>query len=196
MNWMDFVASLFKSIAWPTTVLILVFSFRALIKRVLANLTRVKYGELRMDFGRELKQVEKEAKAINIQPRPLRSIAPVKKEPLKLLEEAGQLASQYPEPAISVGWQAVEAQLKDSISGLQPEKRHEQFSLGTTLGNAEVLVGEKLIDFATFELIRSMYKLRNLAVHGQGGSITADEAYEFLAFAKGIVEKLRESRTH
>ncbi len=191
---MDFVASLFKSLVWPATVLILVFSFRVLIKRVLANLTRVKYGDLQMDFGRELKQVQKEAIAANILPQ--QSVAPVKKDPLQLLEEATRLADQFPEPAIAVAWQAVEVQLADSVARLQAPKRHEHLSLGTALSNAQVLVKENVIDSASLDVLRRMHNLRNLAVHGGRGGfpITTDEAHEFLALAKGIVKKLRELR--
>lgn len=194
MNWKDFTAALIKSLAWPGTVLILAFYFRKLIKKAFLKLTRLKYGELEVDFGQELKQVEKEAKAINILPQPPKSIAPTKKDSWQLLEEASHLAQQFPEPAVAVAWQAVEVQLLDSVIDLGVP--FEQIEVRHTLGHAHILVEKNVIDMATLEVLRRMHKLRNLAVHGTygPGPVTADEAREFLALAKGIVDKLRTAR--
>lgn len=63
----------------PRPSVILVVLFRVPVRRALLSLTRLKYKDLELDFGHELKQLEKEAKAIDITPQPAKSIAPNKK---------------------------------------------------------------------------------------------------------------------
>jgi len=65
----------------------------------------------------------------------------------------------------------------------------------SAIKNAELLKEQKAIAQPTLELLNRMRNLRNMAVHGgHGTSITTDEAVEFLALARGVVEKLRTLR--
>src|SRR5260370_1218861 len=118
MDWLQFLASLVKSLAWPTALVILVLLFRVPVRRALLSLTRLKYKDLELDFGRELKELEKEAKAIDITPQPPKSIAPTQRDSSQLLQEAAQLAQRFPEPAVAVAWQAVEDELMQAVMRL------------------------------------------------------------------------------
>jgi len=191
MNWREFIVTLIKSLAWAGTVLILVFYFRKLIKEGLLMLTRLKYGDLEVDFAHELKQVEKEAKASDIVPQGPKTIAPTKKDSLKFLEDASQLAQQSPELSVGFAWQAVEVQLLDSALSLSIPQ--EEIALRHPLGHAHILLEKSLIDLGTLDVLRKMHRLRNLAVHGAHGAspISTPEAREFIALATGIVDKLR-----
>src|ERR1700730_18334683 len=111
MDWLQFLASLIKSLAWPTTLVTLVVLFRAPVRRALLSVTRSKYKDLELDFGRELKQLEKEALAIDITPQTPKNIAPTKRDSPKLLQEAKKLGQNSPEPAVAVAWQAVEDEM-------------------------------------------------------------------------------------
>jgi hypothetical protein len=190
MDWLQFLASLVKSLAWPTALVILVLLFRVPVRRALLSLTRLKYKDLELDFGRELKELEKEAKAIDITPQPPKSIAPTQRDSSQLLQEAAQLAQRFPEPAVAVAWQAVEDELMQAVMRLAISPDYP------ALKNAELLKAQNAIDQRTFELFNRMRNLRNLAVHGGHGAafITTDEALEFLALARGVVEKLRALR--
>src|ERR1700726_1630563 len=77
-------------------LVILVLLFRVPVRRALLSLTRLKYKDLELDFGRELKGLEKEAKAIDITPQPPKSIAPTQRDSSQLLQEAAQLAQRFP----------------------------------------------------------------------------------------------------
>ena len=73
MNWLQFIAALIDSVAWPTAIVVLVIVLRTQIRSLLATLTSLKYKGLELDFGRELKKVEAAAKdVIEVgPPRPL-----------------------------------------------------------------------------------------------------------------------------
>jgi hypothetical protein len=194
MDWLQFLASLIKSLAWPATLVMLVVLFRIPIRRALLTLTRLKYKDFELDFGHELKQLEKEAKAIDITPQLPKSIAPTKRDSSQLLQEAAQLAQRFPEPAVAVAWQAVEDELMQAVMRLAISPDYPAHN--SALRNAELLKAQDAIDKRTFELLNRMRNLRNMAVHGAHGAayITTDEALEFLALTRGVVEKLQALR--
>jgi uncharacterized protein YutE (UPF0331/DUF86 family) len=193
VDWLQFIASLIKSLVWPTTLLILVVLFRVQVGKVLLRLTRLKYKDLELDFGRELKQLEKEAKAIDIAPQPQKSIAPTKRDSSQLLQEAVQLAPNFPEPAVAVAWQAVEDELMQAVMRLAISPDYPAHN--SALKNAELLKAQDAIDQRTLELLNRMRILRNMAVHGGHVTpITTDESLEFIALTRGVVEKLQALR--
>jgi uncharacterized protein YutE (UPF0331/DUF86 family) len=195
MNWLEFLASIIKSLAWPTTLVILVVLFRAPVRRALLRLTRLKYKDLELDFGRELRQLEKEAKAIDITPQTPKSIAPTKRDSSQFLMESAALVQQgFPEPAVAVAWQAVEDELMQATMRLAISPDYPAHN--SPLKNAELLKEQNAIDQRTIEVLNRMRNLRNMAVHGGRGAahVTTDEAFEFLALARGVVEKLQELR--
>ena len=85
---------------------------------MLLTLTRLKYKDLELDFGRELKQLEQKAKAIEVKPQQSKAIPPAAKDSAQLLDEAERLAQDFPEPAVAVGWQAVENELMSAVMRL------------------------------------------------------------------------------
>jgi hypothetical protein len=189
MNMLQFIASLVSSLAWPIVVVVLVFILRAPLTTVLLTLTRLKYKDLELDFGRELKQLEKEARALDIAPKQMKKAAVAKREPRQFLEEAAQMADDFSAPAIAVAWQAVEAELMAAVMrmGISPDYPAHN----SALKNAQLLREQDKIDSRTFELLNRMRMLRNSVIHGANrAAIKSDEAAEFVALARGVVEKL------
>lgn len=194
MDWLQFIASLIKSLAWPTVLVILATLLRVELRHLLLTLTQLKYKDLELKFGRELRRTieeAKEAKVIDISPQRPKTIAPAKRDSSQLLTEAAELAQRFPEPAVAVGWQAIEDELSQAVMRLA-------ISPGPPLDNsarknAELLKAQNLIDQPTIDLLNRMRNLRNMAVHGGygGSAVTTDEAIEFLALAEGVVQKLR-----
>ena len=188
MNWRQFAAEVIKSLAWPTTALILAVLFRNQFGRILLKLTRLKYKDIELDFESELKRAEKDAKAIDIAPQP-RSIASAKSDSAKLLQQAGELAPDHPAPAVSVAWQAVEYDLRQAILRLAISDNPADLSPFKLVG---LLRRQDAIDTPTSDLLDRMRYLRNMAVHHQHEiSITTNDASEYVALARGVVEKLK-----
>jgi hypothetical protein len=194
MDWLQLIASLVGSLAWPATVLILVLILHEPVKQALLTISRLKYKDLELDFGRELKQLEQKAKALDVKPQAPAVLPTPKKDSSQLLDEAARLATDFPEPAVAVGWQGVEEELLAAVMRLAISPDYPPY--GSSLKNTLILREQKVIDEGTYELLQRMRNLRNMAVHGNRGGppITADEAREFIALAKGIVEKLRAAR--
>jgi hypothetical protein len=189
MDTLQFIANVITALAWPATVLALVLLLRRPLGQILLTLTKLKYKDLELAFGRELKQIEEQARAVEVLPSPQANIVGGPKEPAELLAEAEQLAAEFPEPAVSVAWSAVEdqlAQAAERIAGVPARRKPTSHSLNLLLQN-------NAIDRATVNVLKRMMNLRNEAVHERWnafGGISSAEAREFIALARGINEKL------
>lgn len=194
MDWLEFVASLTRSLAWPITLVVLVFFLRVPITRALLKLTRLKYKDLELDFSHELKQLEDKARAVDIAVRQPRILPAGEKDSPQLLEEAARLAQDFPEAAVALGWQAVEDELMSSVLRLAISP--DPPSYNSPLKNAQLLKDQHVIDENTFELLNRIRKLRNIAVHHTrgAGAITTADAVEFLAIANGVAQRLQTAR--
>lgn len=193
MDLLQFIASLTGSLAWPTVVVILAILLRVELRQLLLTLTQLRYKGLELNFRRELKLAQKEAKegkVIDVSPQRPKTIASTKTDSSRLLAEATELAHHFPEPAVAVGWQAIEDALSQAVRSrnISPDPPLDN----SARKNAQLLQAQDLIDQPTVDLMNRMRNLRNMAVHrGFGATVTTDEAIEFLALAEGIVEKLR-----
>jgi len=190
MGWLQFIASVISSLAWPAAVVLLVFLLRLPLTKALLSLTHLKYKDLELDFARGLKELESKAKTIEVRPQVLKPQFATKKNSAQLLSEAQRLAHDFPEPAVAVAWQAVEDELMATVMRLaiSPDPPWHN----SAMKSAELLLGQGEIDESTIDVLKRMRNLRNLAVHGHGGlgNVTTDQAIEFIALASGVVEKL------
>lgn len=190
MDALQFLATVINSLAWPLTTVALVYVLREPVSRILTTLTRLKYNDLELDFGRELKQIEDKAKDIEILPAPSAKSVGGPKDPHELLEEAERLAPDFPEPAVAVAWSAIEDGLWKAVERLTNTATFRGQPASKTI---EVLLQRKAIDREMIEVLNRMRNLRNEAVHGRWnafGGVTADEAREFIALARSIHERL------
>lgn len=195
MSYLEFIAAVIAALAWPAAVIALAVIFRASLGRVLLGLTRLKYKDMEIDFGRELSQIEAQAKSIDVTPKPVPvPAAGHPKDSAERLREAARLADQFPEPAVALGWSAVEQELEAAAT-----------RLGLAAGQAERFMPARIIallrksgyvDDQMHDILSRMRNLRNMAVHGHqsAGPVTADEAREFLALASGVIERLKTLR--
>lgn len=188
---MENVMKLIDSLVWPGTVIALVYILRKPLNALLVTLTSLKYKDLQLDFSKELKEVGEEAKAIKIEPR-VRRIEGKRKEPLQTLDEAERLLEQFPEPAVALAWSAIEDELVSvtNRSAISPD--YPPFNSATR--NAQLLLDAGYIQDDVYSLLKRMRNLGNIAVHGRGGfgPVSSDEAREFIALARGVVEKLEQ----
>ena len=58
MGALGFIASVIDSLAWPAVVVILVLALQAPLDKLLPELKRFRYGEVEIDFGREVRELE------------------------------------------------------------------------------------------------------------------------------------------
>jgi hypothetical protein len=199
MDWLSFIAAVIGSLAWPAVVLGIFIALRKPLRDLIPLLVRLRYKDLELDFARELRKVESEAReALPIPaPTPKALPNPEPRDAIQLLAQAESLSSEFPEAAVAVGWSAVESELMAAVMRLAVSPDYPPDN--SARKNAHLLASSGAISEKTLSVLERMRNLRNLAVHGSSrhigpGPVSPDEAREFIALASGIVQELRKAR--
>lgn len=189
MTGLEFLASVIASLAWPATAVALVVILRRPLSAVLMKTKRLKYKDLEMDFEQELKELEAKARAISVEPKQ-KALEPDARsvDAQTLLSQAESLADELPHVTVALAWSAVEDSLAGAVMRLAVSPDYPPYNSSSK--NAQLLLGQGLIDKETLALLDGMRTLRNAVVHRAAEApVTADQAREYLALARGICEK-------
>lgn len=190
MKTLEFILGVIEATAWPAVVLVAVFLLRKPLASILLALTKLRYKDLELDFGRELRELGQQADKAHLVTEQTRESRGGPKEPAELLDEAEQLAEEFPEPAVAVAWSAVESALIEAAESHAGSDQHRRFSPSR---NMKFLADSNILDKRTLELLHGMQRLRNVAIHERWnafGGISTGEAYEFIRLARGICGRL------
>jgi len=57
MDWLTFVTKIIESLAWPVSIVVIVLILKKPISALLPLLRNLKYKDLELSFGEELKKV-------------------------------------------------------------------------------------------------------------------------------------------
>jgi len=194
MDDLSFIASITASLAWPAAVCALLFAYRDPITQRILSLRSAKYKELELFFDRELKALDATIKAPqnSLPSRASRGISALvteRPDEGSLGEAQRLLDADLPEAAIFSAWATVEADLRAFLrSHGMPNVASSHVS---TLEQINALAQSTLADSQTVDVLRRMYNLFNVLSHEGGFSIneTKDYAREYIALAKGIIER-------
>jgi hypothetical protein len=194
MDWLTFISSVVGSLAWPVVVITVVFLLKEPLGALLLNLRNLKYKSLELDFRKELKKVEEKAKQLLPDATRPRAITKQSKErdSSQIINEAKRLFEEFPEPAVALAWTAVEVELMDAI--LRTASSPDYPPYNSALRNAMYLNEAGYLSEDKIDLIKRMANLRNIAVHKHKGlgSVTVDDAREFIALTEWLVRDLKE----
>lgn len=192
MDWAQFFTSIVESLAWPGAI-VLVLLFSAPVRHLLFTLSGVKYKGLELYFSSELRELTHTMKTVKRPPgSPPR--VPSRKRKLELrshdLAEAERLVADFPEPALAVGWRAIEDILHEAVRALDLGTKEEpRLPLSRCI---ELLLEQGDLDVVTVAVITRMRHLRNIAVHGGPAAtpISSDDARAFIALANEVSDRL------
>jgi hypothetical protein len=191
MTFLEFAASVIRSLAWPVAIVALVLILQSPVKKLLLSLTRFKYRDVEIDFAREVAQLESRAKAIDLKPRfRVRAADEKTKDPAHILRDATQLVDEFPIPAVALAWTAVEHELMGAVYRLAISA--DPPSESSASKSISILQESEYLDKEAYSFLTRMRDLRNMVVHshGPGTRITSDDAREFVAIADAMVERL------
>lgn len=183
----DFVA-LVSVLAWPLTVLILVFLFRREFRQAASRLSSLKYKDLQADFARELASVEDEIKLLPPTSTTNRSDASVTQTATELSSEERllRLAEISPRAAITEAWRDVELTTKAAAEAYGIAER------GTVAGIREIreLARRGLLPDDVAEVYGGMRRLRNEVAHADEFLLDQDDAVRYIELAKELQKRL------
>lgn len=187
MNNLEFISQLADSFAWPVAVLIVALVLRKHIGDLLASLTRLRFGDLELDFQRLARS------AVKLPPPspPSAKVAPRNEAIYSTLQDQMLgIASQAPSASILLAWASVETAMSSAVARLSispdaPSRR-------PALHNLEQLGRHTELPQGVAHTINEMRILRNKVTHDkkQQLRISSDSALSYAETAVRIIDLL------
>ena len=184
MDTLTFIAELVKAFAWPGLVIVLVLILRKPIRDLIPLLTRLKYKDFELEFGREIKQVREEA-----------AIEFPEEEPLEALlggvdERIYKLAQISPRAAVLESWLAVEQEAIQAAFDEMQQKGHTPAVI-LPQNAISILRKSERIGSIISAIIRDLRSLRNQAAHAPEFALSSDSALEYALVATRLIKQLK-----
>ncbi len=181
MDWMQFVAALVESLAWPAVAVVMVALLRKPITKLIPQIRTFKYKDLHVDLGEQLEEVKEAVKkdAVDDQ-NPIPSSPPLPAQPDVL-----SLARLDPRAAILSSWIDVERALRALAL-----KAGISFN-STPMSTASELHAADWIDELAFTTLRDLRRIRNEAAHITTRDISYEEAVSMAEMCQWLAHRLR-----
>lgn len=182
MDCFTFIAALVKSLAWPAMVLILVLLLRKELRGLIPLLTKLKYKDIELEFGRKVEQLQArvavelpEPKAPALPPGPL--------------ERMARLAEASPRAAVLEAWRELEVAATERVrraviaAGGDPSKMRPPEVLSE-------LQKDKTLSRTAAEMLPVLRELRNRAAHAPEFAISSESALNYANVVSRITREL------
>lgn len=177
MDWMTFLTKTIDSVAWPFSIVLVVWQLKSHIGRLIPFAKKFKYGELEIEFEQQLKELKKEAEASKLEH------ATPTRDNTEMLEYFRETADVSPRAAIVDAWVGLELTAFNSagLLGIKKDKRPIPFSRLIS-----VLESEGIIKGKDTAILKKLQQLRNEALHSPDFRITKKDAQEFAELARDM----------
>lgn len=182
MNALEFISKIIEAVAWPLSIVILALLLRNPIKSLIPLLSKVKYGDVELEFG---KGITKLSEKVNLELFDIKS----KDETKALRDRTMSIIKISPKAAVIEVWRAVETVIVEISTKNKLDLDRELLKKPIKL--AERLLKEKLIDETQYNIIQDMRILRNKVVHYEKEQITAENAIEYLDSGVKIISSFK-----
>jgi len=186
MGWLEFVAAMTKSLAWPLVVALVFVLFRREIKERIRDILKLSLPGVAAEFDKKADEVKSSLVVAQIDHNSyidtsyvsdLFDIKVTRDQEIKSFENVGRIVA---------AWSQIENVVKVRLehAGVEISK------LGTSM---QFLVAAKAHNFITpdqFNSLRGLLTMRNLAAHGRADDITENRVTEYLILANAILTVL------
>ncbi len=176
MNWMEFVIQVFDKLAWPFVILICVFSLKRPIAKLIPLAKKLKFKDLEVEFGQELKAISQKAEG---------AFPELKYDKKSLLIAS---ANNLPNSAIIQAWDAVDTAAECLI---RAKNINIELDVNTRYKHIEsILLKESFINTKQGKLFSELRQLRNRVAHAVGYEIGKVEAVQYIELCFKLVSHL------
>lgn len=192
MDWMEFVASVVRSLAWPLVFLVAVVLFSDEIRSLLRRIRTGKVLGTEWDFGEGIEKAETaRAQASVATPRTERLNASGVAADDKMADLVLATATN-PSYAVIATWEMLLASVDDFLRVALSENDKAWLPKGPGNQSAALqrLKKRGLLDGPTLEMFEALRALRNHVAHGHSNP-TQGEAAAFIENASWLVNRLR-----
>jgi hypothetical protein len=180
MDLLNFVANIIASLAWPCSIIILIFLMRKPIRDLLPLLQRLKYKEFELEFGKRVEEVKEEIET-TLPGEGMRILSSPEVEPLIKLAEISAPA------AVLEAWRSVEHTAIETAQRLGGNFRSDK---PLTVQAIRFLERQEFIDRNIVSLLRDLRGLRNEAAHAPNFVLSKESALEYSASAAAVARYL------
>ncbi|EGQ9921552.1 TPA: hypothetical protein JG855_004527 [Vibrio parahaemolyticus] len=191
-NWLKFFdafTTLLDVSIWPIAVLVLVFSFKKPLEKILLNLSKFKYGDFEASFDKDLRPVEETVKEVNeVVGDTADTIRDVYNYVLDNILRSAELS---PRLAITDAWREVESNTIKLMLTYEYDPSSVQMSKVF-----RGIVHEQGYPWSIYEDYKRLMKLRNQVVHAGDFELTQNEAERYARTAIDLavfIKKLSEN---
>jgi hypothetical protein len=182
VNWLEFVASIVGSLAWPLVFLGAFYFLRKPVKDLLPFLQRFKYKDLEVEFNRRVEEISAEVSEL---PAPQPAAAPQADE----VATFARVAESSPRAAVLEAWLSVESAAFEAAKRFGWQSPSAKASSGSYA--IKFLEQNPALDRSTTGLLRELRSLRNQAVHTPDFALSKGAALEYVSTASRVANYLR-----
>jgi hypothetical protein len=176
LDWLTFASSVIGSIAWPVTLVVILFILREPIIQLLPLLRRLKYKELELQFELQVQEVKAAVDAVLPAPPPPAIANP---ELDRLVDTAGT----SPRRAILEAWRMLDRAVEDAAirTGASPD----------VTGPAALRhLDAKGLEHVTVSFILKLRDLRNEVAHASAFDVDSAPALNYVGTVRSLIQLL------
>lgn len=183
MNYLSFVAEIFKAIVWPGTILTIIILLRKEFGRLMTELHHFKYKDLEVDFDRQIERIKNDAHAAGL--ISLGELNTEHYDKTKILpnERFLRLAELSPSAAVIEVWIDIELAINELGSRHEIDKKFG-FNIMNELLNRGIVSDDEI------KLFKELKGLRNDIIHGEILHLSEEQAQEYRQIALSFIERL------
>jgi len=183
MDGLTFISEIIKALAWPSTIITIVYLLKKPIIELLPFMKKLKYKELELEFSQEVMALKAE-----ISETP--TLAIDKTDTLTLAtSKAFELVAFSTRAAIMEAWIELETAAVEAASSLWNQSPSEAIRNIPRL--AEYLHQSKIIDDKQLSIFQRLRQLRNKAAHAEELHLSEEDAKAYIIMVSSLVQHLR-----
>ncbi|OOE57993.1 hypothetical protein [Salinivibrio kushneri] len=187
MDALTFLSEIIRSLAWPVTVVVLVFVLRRPIVELIPLLRRLKYKELELEFSQQVSELKAEAEAISEAEAGEHEEKEERASPSS--SRILNLVSFSSRAAIMEAWLEVESAAIAVASSFWNQPPSDTLKNYPKLG--EYLLQCKVINEKQLDIFNKLRRLRNKAVHAEELELSEKDARAYVQLALDLAEHIR-----
>lgn len=180
MTFLEFLAALVDSLAWPALVGYVIYLLRDSFAALLRRLSSVKYKELEAQFREALSEIKlpqepASAESLSLEDEPSRP------DTVSLIE----LADVSPRVAVMEAWIKIEHATRDYLESAGLDRRYSYQGLRRLPKSDRSKLEPILMPYQELRI------LRNKAAHGLESDLTPDVARDYIRVASEVEKAIR-----
>ncbi len=160
MDWLTFITKIVEALAWPGTVIVVLFLIRRELPEIARNLRKLKIKGVELEFGEAAKAVASEAK--DAVPPGDADVRLMGRPKVELAERLNSIAELAPRAAIVEAWLQVEAA---AVAVIQKKSSPNLKSLPGPMRLRDNLTKIDILNPKQLTVFENLRILRNEAVH-------------------------------